>query len=229
MATYYADFVNGNDANDGLSPDASSGGSKPWKTIAKCLGATGIASGDTVYLSPAGPFREVVTVAMVSAVAETSVLGDPANAQGFKTSGGVLIAPAEVIFTAYTTDDTTAPSASVLLDLAQRDFLTFQFLTFVQGTNTTLQNTTATSTNITVRDCVFLAQQATGSIFQIDLTIGADVAANVLIERCVFFSSRSEGGSHIRFTAATSASADYDMACTVRNCLFVGKIGRAHV
>ena len=67
MATYYLDFVNGSDANNGLGPDASHASNKPWKTLGKLLGASGFASGDTAYLSPAGPFREVVTVAMTSA------------------------------------------------------------------------------------------------------------------------------------------------------------------
>ena len=35
MTTYYADFVNGNDANNGLGPDASHANNKPWKTIGK--------------------------------------------------------------------------------------------------------------------------------------------------------------------------------------------------
>ena len=47
MTTYYVDFVNGLDANNGLGPDASDGTNKPWKTITKLLGAAGMASGDT--------------------------------------------------------------------------------------------------------------------------------------------------------------------------------------
>ena len=122
MTTYYVDFINGLDANNGLGPDASHATNKPWKTIAKLLGAAGMASGDTAYLSPAGPFREVVTIAMTSAASETAIIGDPGNAQGFNTSGGVLVTPADVIWTAYTTNDTTAPSATILLTLRGATF-----------------------------------------------------------------------------------------------------------
>ena len=51
MTVYYVDFVNGLDANNGLGPDASHGSNKPWKTIAKLLGAAGMASGDTTTMS----------------------------------------------------------------------------------------------------------------------------------------------------------------------------------
>ena len=89
MTTYYVDYTNGSDSNNGLGPDASHASNKPWKTIAKLLGASGMASGDTAYLAP-GVYRERVTVAMTSATGETFVIGDPLNTQGFKTSGGVL-------------------------------------------------------------------------------------------------------------------------------------------
>jgi hypothetical protein len=76
MTTYYVDPVNGLDANNGLGPDASAVSNKPWKTLAKLLGAAGFASGDTAYLAP-GTYREVVTVAMTSATVTTSILAIP--------------------------------------------------------------------------------------------------------------------------------------------------------
>ena len=72
MATYYISNW-GSDSNNGLGPDPTHASNKPWLTIAKALGAAGIASGDTVYLCP-GTYRELVTVNMTSATVETKVV-----------------------------------------------------------------------------------------------------------------------------------------------------------
>ena len=217
MTTYYVDFINGLDANNGLGPDASHATNKPWKTIAKLLGAAGMASGDTAYLSPAGPFREVVTIAMTSAASETAIIGDPGNAQGFKTSGGVLVTPADVIWTAYTTNDTTAPSATILLTLAGRDFLTFQYITFIGGggSPSVIGAASANSVNITIRDCKLISgHMSTPMISYVGL---ADIVCNWTVDRCRFLGF---AGNHIAMTFPTSAAADYDTNFQISTCEF---------
>ena len=67
MATYYV-RRSGNDASAGTSAGAA------WATIGKALGASGIASGDTVYIG-AGIYREAVTVGFTPS-GTTSVIGD---------------------------------------------------------------------------------------------------------------------------------------------------------
>ncbi len=218
MTTYYVDFVNGLDANNGLGPDASAVSNKPWKTITKLLGASGMASGDTAYLSPAGPFRETVTVAMTSAVAETKVIGDVANAQGFKTSGGVSVTPGEVQLTAYTTNDTTAPSSSTLLDLSTRDFLTFQNVTFIAGTSSTFIAGGTDATNITFTDCAMLGRLGGGSTISATASFGT--ALNWTFNRCRVLMPNN--GTVFLFTATTAgAGADYDMNVVVQNCVVI--------
>lgn len=216
MTTYYVDFTNGNDANNGLGPDASHATNKPWKTIGKALGAAGIASGDTVYLAP-GTYRETVTVAMASAVAETLISGDPANAQGFKTAAGVRVAAGDVIWTAYTTNDTTAPAAT-LLNLAGRDFLTFENIIFVGGTNCIVATAT-NSVNITLRQCTLLPGAVGPTTALVNYTGLADVASNWTIDRCIFAGSGSQG---IQIILPTSGVADYDSNFLIRNCVFIG-------
>lgn len=218
MTTYYLDYVNGSDANNGLGPDASHASNKPWKTIAKALGASGMSSGDTAYLSPAGPFREVVTVNMTSAVAETKLIGDGANAQGFKTSGGVAVTPGEVRWTAYTTNDTTAPSASATLDLNGRDFLTFQSIVLMAGTTTLLLGGTD-STNITFSDCTFFGRAGSASALM-TATASFGIALNWLFDRCRFLQpSSAQIGT---FTATTAAAGSaYDMNVQFRDCLMI--------
>lgn len=220
MTTYFCDFVNGADANNGLGPDASHASNKPWKTLTKALGAAGISSGDTVYLAP-GTFREVVTVAMTSAAAETFVLGDPANAQGFKTSGGVRVTAGDVILSAYTTNDTTAPSASVLLNIAGRDYLTFQDLTFVGGSNTYVVDaiTTTTSDHLTFRRCVWLPAGAI-NVRAVGYAGQVDTNAAVLFDSCIFAINSSD--TITRFALPTSTVADYDAGITFQNCLWIG-------
>lgn len=169
------------------------------------------------YLSPAGPFREVVTVNMTSPTAETQIIGDPANAQGFKDSGGVLVAPGYVTWSAYLTNDTTAPSTSSLLTLNGRDFLTFKNILMVGGnaSNSCVTASTTNSVNIKFQDCVFLVINTGGNA--IVYTGLADVASNWIIDRCVF--GGSSNGAAITIALPTSASADYDTNFQITNCI----------
>lgn len=219
MTTYYADYTNGSDSNNGLGPDASDATNKPWKTIAKVLGASGIASGDTCYLAP-GAFRERVTVAMTSATAETSIIGDPMNHKGFKTSGGVLVSPGPVIHTAFETNDTTAPSANAdLLTMASRDYLTFQYINFVGGKNTGNKTISAesmtTATHITFRDCAIFGGPAGGALLSI--WHGTDSGLNWLFDRCILMGSPGQPVLATFFNG--SASAGIDIGFEFRNCL----------
>lgn len=234
MTIYYVDPVNGSDSSNGLGPDASHATNKPWKTIAKLLGATGMASGDTAYLAP-GVYRERVTVAMTSATAETSILGDPSNAQGFKTSGGVRVAPGPVVHTCFETNDTSVPSATTAaLILAGRDYLTFDGIMFVGGGNYgastahCIDGGTATSTNITLRNCAFFGSTHSGTNSASALVRAVNsgtTAFNWLIERCVF--AIGSAGIAVQVVPGTSTTgADYDTLFTVRNSIFLGNYSR---
>lgn len=219
MATYYVDFVNGLDANNGLGPDASAVSNKPWKTITKALGASGIASGDTVYLSPAGPFREVISVAMTAPTAETKILGDPSNAQGFKTSGGAAVAPGIVRVTGFTTNDTSAASNTTLLNLNGKNHLTFQYIQFDTGNARAVDQ--GTGNNNTFKDCAFIANAGTAPVFAVGTA--ANVAATLTVDRCLFVSLSQNPAISIVLTRP--ATADFDYAITVRNCEVLGFCG----
>jgi hypothetical protein len=76
MATYYV-RVDGNDGNTGLGSSAG----QAWQTISKALGATGIGSGDTLYIAP-GTYRQGTAVVVGGTYSTmTSVTGDPTAAQ----------------------------------------------------------------------------------------------------------------------------------------------------
>jgi len=191
----------GSDGAAGTSAGAA------WLTIGKALGATGIASGDTVYIG-AGTYRETVQVAMTSAVAETFVIGD---VDGVKTGDS-----GEIIWTAYTTNDTTIPASSSTLDLAGTDFLTFRYLTLISGSGATCVGATSTtSTNIKFQDCNLLGHPgiAIGLIF---FVAAFGVALNLTIERCYL---RGDRNSLMKVQLNTGAGADYDANVVIRNCV----------
>jgi hypothetical protein len=220
MTTYYVDYVNGLDANNGLGPDASHASNKPWKTLTKLLGAAGMASGDTAYLSPAGPFREIVSMALTSPTVETKIIGDPGNVQGFKTSGGVLVTPGPVIHTAYLTNDKTAPTSTQLLASSggnPRNFLTFEKIMWVYATGAATGLTT--STDATFRDCAFLGVHGGSQALGVTSVFGA--AINLLVERCLFWKPMN-GTTAIQVTLLTGTGSDYDSNCQIRNCIFTG-------
>lgn len=208
MATFYVRKT-GSDSNNGTTPALA------WATVGKALGASGISSGDMAYVG-AGAYRETVTVAMTSAVAETQIIGDVDGAQtGDK---------GEVRLTAYTTNDTTAPGATVL-SLAGRDFLTFKKITFVSGsTNSSLiLSATQTSVNIKFSQCTFLPGSVAAGCRLCDPSAAADIAWNWTFDSCYMLLA----GLQARFQPPTSTVADYDINVVFQNCVIVSLSGGA--
>ena len=74
MATYYVQ-PNGSNANTGLGPSNA----QAWQTVQKALGATGIGSGDTLYIAP-GTYREAITIGGTYS-ATTTIIGDRTASQ----------------------------------------------------------------------------------------------------------------------------------------------------
>ncbi len=205
MPTTYYIRKTGSDSNAGTSAGAA------WLTIGKALGASGMASGDTVYVG-AGVYRESVTVAMTSAVAETFVVAD---VDGSKT-GDV----GEVRWTAYGTNDTSVPGNTTTLNLSGRDFLAFQKFVMVGGSSSLIDATTATSTNCKLQDCTLISGVAgAGADHLIAWTNASGTAANWTVERCVLMGF---AGEFIKLTLTFTGVSDYDLAFTIRNCLLLG-------
>lgn len=201
MATYYVRKT-GSDAAAGTSAGAA------WLTIGKALGAAGIASGDTVWIG-AGVYREVVTVSMVSATAETKVYGD---VTGTNTGDA-----GEIQWTGYVTNDTVAPSATTLLNMNSKNFLSFQDLVLTAG-SAQLVLAAVTSTDIKFTRCYFIAS-GTGSSQLLSLGSGANVAINWVVDSCVFVKSVSNA---IGYTLTRPATADFNVNFVMKNCLIIG-------
>ena len=220
MPIYYVS-PSGNDANNGLGPDASHATNKPWLTLGKLFGASGLASGDLAYIGP-GVYRGQVQLLMSSPSAETIVEGDPRNIRGFKNASGILLPPGEVRLTPYETNDTTTPvGTATTLDLNGRSFLTFRNLWILGGNSSPscFRATVSHSTNIKLTDCVFTQGYTPQGTALLSYNSVGGIPANWVIDRCTFqgISTRSLSLQLLR-----SSSADYSAGIQIQNSVFLG-------
>lgn len=211
MTNYYVRTA----ANGGSDAAAGTSAGAAWATIGKALGAAGISSGDTVYIG-AGRYDEVVSVAMVSAVAETSVIGD--------TSGQYTGDAGEVAWTGWTSGLDAAPAATATLTLANRDYLTFENICFYGGSAQTgaVNGDTTMSTNITFRNCAFLAAAGARNGHRVGVTVTGLTNAAWLFDRCLWFGSAT---SCLVATLTTSGTVDYDANIVLQNCTLMNFSG----
>ena len=172
MATVYV-RKSGSDSNTYTQARSAS---TAWLTIGHALST--MSSGDTCYIG-SGVYRETVSVSITPA-ATTTVIGD---VDGSNTGD----APGEIRWTAWTTNDKTAPSSgTATLDLNGKSYLTFQNLTLVGGHADTVKATTSNSTNITFQDCTIFGGVASNT-YIVNYAAGAALAANWSVNRCRCF------------------------------------------
>jgi hypothetical protein len=195
MATYYV-RKSGNDSNNGLGPSSA------WLTVGKALGSSGISSGDTVYIG-AGTYAETITVAMTNATAETHIIGD---VDGAHTGDAGYV-------------NLYSSSATAILNLSARNYLTFKKLRFIR-TGNAITATPVTSTNIKFHDCSFIQEGAGNTGVTISLTVGFGVAANWEIKRCAFFEN---SGVSFSCFLTTGTGSDWDSNILIENCRFISK------
>jgi hypothetical protein len=191
----------GNDSNNGTSPATA------WLTIAKALGASGMGSGDTLYIG-AGVYREQFTVTMPDPTTMTYIIGDIDGSQ----TGDL----GEVQITCWT-DDVTTPAAGATISLNGRDNITFRNIVFVAG-QTYWLNMNSASTNIVFEDCIGLGHS-------INCVLTADPAVSgITFRRCSFFSGQHNG---MNISCTLSNIADFDAKVLIEDCFFVGGGDRA--
>ncbi len=202
MATYYV-RPDGNNANTGTGPATT----QAWQTLAKALGATGIGSGDTLYIAP-GTYSESVTIGGTYSTA-TYVYGDPTT-QFFPgvTAGRVVHSNLNAAGTAIAVN-------AILMSGSGKSNLNFKNIHFYGGHtssngyhlvslltgannsfdkcvfesagnyNRTLICTPPTSSalNLSVTNCIFCGG---GNNPSVDLT-GSNVADNTIIRNCLIY------------------------------------------
>lgn len=213
MATYYV-RTDGSDSNAGTG----TGTGQAWATIGKALGASGIASGDTVYIKP-GTYAEVVTVA-VTPSATTTVIGD--------TDGAIFGSIGEVIWSGFTAGNDASPTGAPC-NLSGKSYFTMRRITFygddIGGTNPScVSATTATSTYCTFEQCVFHIQGASAAAAGsagIRILVSNNVSTNWTIDRCVFV-GRGQG-IYLDIRSGTTGS-DWNSQLDIKNCIFLNSV-----
>lgn len=198
MTTYYVGS-GGSDSNAGTS------WANRWATVGKVIGATGAASGDTVYIAP-GVYREVLT-ANGTWTSEVQIIGDTT---GVNTSG----TPGIVRITAFTTSDTASPSATALLNPNSKSYLTWKSIYFEGGTSTTnLGNGAVVPINWKFEDCYFTHTATSTNLFTWTATV--NTSHSVTFKRCLF-----NRAAHT-ITAPTSTTANYNINILFENCIWL--------
>jgi hypothetical protein len=192
--------MDGNDANTGLGQAPN----QAWRTIQKALGATGISSGDTVYIAP-GRYNEFITVGMTSATATTYIIGDVGATQFTGINPGI------VRLTAHATDGVNA-TATALITATSKNYLYWQGIYFEQGNS--VQSPIATCRYWTFTKCTFVNAAFLDSGYR--FTNIAGVPFDLTVSKCVFVCGY---GLWIR---NTRHSASYDIGVNISDCLCYG-------
>lgn len=193
MATYYV-RTDGNDSNSGLSYISSAA----WKTISKALGATGITSGDTLYIAP-GIYREFATLTN-NANTETRVIGDPTSAIFSDVSPGI------VRFTSLASDNfsSTTFNSGTTLSGTGKSYYSFKKL-YIEGLINLSQ-----CYNTKFEDCKItkISTSPSSGVNCINLTV-ADYNYTQF-QRCII-----QGGIYFTGTAITGTGVTFN-ACSIR-------------
>lgn len=205
MATYYV-RQDGNDSNTGLGSTTA----LAWRTIQKALGATGIGSGDTVYIAP-GLYNEQVTIGGTYSTT-TNIIGDPTAAQFIGVTAG------RVQVGSFTTLGGASSYTGSTIVGTSKNNLSFSNIEFLltPGSSGNSGVRFITSQNISFNRCLFHGQNSVGAAL-LSLTPPTSSAFNLSVTNCIF--SGSYANSKLIDLTGQSQSTD---STTIKNCLFTG-------
>lgn len=186
-------------------------------------------AGDTVYIG-AGTYRNIMAITRTVWGKSNNVVTSAINRffpqfNGYANFVGDVTGQytgdaGPVIFTAFTTNDKTAPSASSLISLGGTGNMAFSNIMFVGGLNTTagvIESTTANpaAQNMLWTDCAF--HDGAVSRPQIALVSRFGVGLHWKFNRCYFMQGNSNTNNGILLTLPRGATADYDADFRIEN------------
>jgi hypothetical protein len=201
MATYYV-RTDGSNGNTGLG----SASGQAWQTIQKALGATGIGSGDTLYIAP-GVYREAVTIGGTYSTT-TYITGDPTCSQFSGVTAG------EVRITGYTSDTSNTMAGTTITATSKNNL--FWSNLFIQNLTRCINATTCIGW--TFDKCMFQSVKAIGGVTDwgscVSMTTSAGTALGLTCTRCIVDSSFGFA------ITAPKHSVTYDIGMSWSDCLF---------
>jgi hypothetical protein len=209
MATYYV-RTDGSNSNAGTGSSAG----QAWQTIAYAFANMTLTTGvNYLYIAP-GVYRESPTLTVTPTATNTLVIsGNPTASEFSGLTAGV------VRLTNFTSD-TANPSSSNLMVISGKNYITIENIFFECFSNTgnfMIRNTTNTD-YLTIRECIFSAQDTSGFAGSSadGIYISTSTTVNqITITQCTF--SRCRTSIWFDSTASASASQIY----SVSNSLFI--------
>jgi hypothetical protein len=213
MSTYYVSPY-GSDSNAGTS--ASSSGA--WLTIAKGLGASGVAVGDTLYICP-GTYYEQVTPnkAPASEGERITVIGDVNNVSGFTDGSGNKVPKGDVIWQARSAGKWTDSSSNPAITWTGKSYYTLRGFTIFSYESANAIRIDTSSSNIILEDCFVFARQTC-----VCATPSVDVVLNVTLRRCSFV---SVVGAPVYIEPGSAPSSQLDLNVLMDSCLVLSVNG----
>ena len=206
MAIYYV-RPDGNNTNAGTGPATN----QAWATIQKALGATGIGSGDTVYIAP-GLYGEQVTIGGTYSTT-TNIVGDPTAAQFSGVSAG------RVQIGAYNNLNNAPLYTGATISGTSKSNLVFTSIEFLLSAGTVANAGIyfASSQNNTFNKCVF--QDCARSAHMLSFVAAASTALNFTFTNCVFLGAVSNTISYMLTLYGAGNNTD---TTSFTNCAFIG-------
>ena len=210
MATYYV-RTDGNDSNAGTGPATN----QAWQTIGKALGATGIGSGDTLYVAP-GDYRQTATITVGGTYSTaTQVIANPTASQ---FSG--IVAGRVLITNRLSNDVGNSAGNFAIFTLSSKNYLQFYNFVFEQAGASNIFSL-VDSTDLQWHKCLFMQVSSQNGINVSDSTTNG-LTKNYVLRQCIFsFYGTAPPYSDVS-VGKNAATQNYVYSLTFDRCFFDG-------